>query len=178
MLGFFPLRKFGITALIFGLTLIILKWSVDSCLPRADVRRLLAIIPSPEFVCQPIRSWDNWSRAVDTRATLRSSIYRGAPGLLETDDGQPAFLLFSKDLIKLPLLLGKIPGDRVALSQLLFALFLLSFFSAVIWQWYEQLKQTAPPKEVELTPRHVKKPPPAAATEILSGFTNKPRDRR
>jgi len=144
-----PFRKFFVSLLVLFIISSALKWSVDVCLdvmPGVYHQRLFPrSLPAPKVVCDAVSKWDLWSRTRQAEVDAMRNFYNAGPGAFETDDGKPAILLFSKDLEKLPLLLRKIPGQRVPLIQVVMVMVLTSAFVAVLWEWAAQVFSGTPP---------------------------------
>ncbi len=133
----FPFRKFLYSFVVLFALLLLLKWSVDTCLPPYDgaSRIFPHDAPKPVFMCSSVTKWDFWAREKQAIRASKQNLVRNAPGALENDEGKPTKLLFSSDAIKLTVLLSKVPGERFANFQVFILIFVLSIFFGVVWQW-------------------------------------------
>jgi hypothetical protein len=89
-------------------------------------------------------------------------VYRG-PGLLENDEGEMAVILFSKDLVKLTILLDESPKNSTYLFQLFLTVLLFSLLLSMLLQYFnsalggykiarnKRVKQDAPKRDTSST---------------------------
>jgi len=135
----FPWRAFITSFGVFLILLSVMKWGVDVCLPAyPQSSKVFRSKSKPaDAICRPLMRWDLWAREKQDRASGQLSIFDDGPGLLDTDEGKPAYILFSKDLIKLTVLLSRVPKNHTAIMQLLVFSLIMAFVTTVLVQWIE-----------------------------------------
>lgn len=173
----FPTRKFGTAVFVQVLLLILLKWSVDVCLPNLDNSRVFPVaLAAPRSVCEPIRNWDLSSRARSAQSQAMRNFYNPTPSVFETEDGRPAFFIFSKDLLKLTVLLSKVPRDPFAIFQLGVVLLISSTLIALLWELGEWVVSTPVEVRPEVVP--MRSPPDATRSILPSYLTQRAYERK
>ncbi len=128
MFELFSVKKFLLVFLSITAMLVILKWGTDGCLPVHGANRLFPrVLPAPEVICRQMVRWEVWS--------LRSQpdISQTAASIVPKEENF-SVELFGSDLIRLPLLLKRIPGESYPLIAIVVANLVLSAFFAILAQ--------------------------------------------
>jgi hypothetical protein len=127
--------KIAICFLLLCCVTAALKYSVDTCLPYYAESNVFRSMPRPpDKLCSVFVNWDAYARARNAEVAAKSTWLVGSPGLFETDDRKTGILVFGKDILKFTIVLSKFPNDRLALSQVLTIIVILSIIISLFWQ--------------------------------------------
>ncbi|MCB0359789.1 MAG: hypothetical protein KDD44_09135 [Bdellovibrionales bacterium] len=167
-----PTQKIALSFVVLVLCAFTMKWFVDSCVPAVRDADLVFARDSgvPRGVCRSVRAWDLWGREKVAIVAAQQSMLQITP---EGKSAQhSAVVTLGKELLYLPLVLSRIPGDAGYLVRLIFALLFSAFIIGILLQWLQVLLQNpaAPPPTNSGTRR---RPSMAEHTILPSYFDNK-----
>ncbi len=166
MFDIFPIRKFLQCVVVFTTILLVLKWATDACLPGFGHRHLFPkMFEAPTIVCEQMVAWEIWSLERESQARNLVNWYNSGPNALVTETGRARLIIFSDDLMKLPLLLKRVPGHSYPLLVLTVFVLLASIFFSILWHCVSHLVKVSDDLDPERYPYRRRRL--TAATKVL-----------
>lgn len=134
--------KFLASILFLMFLAVVMKWSVDVCLPLHQGTHIFSSPQAPKPICEALNGWDLWAHERDAKISAQTNWYHAAPGLFENDDGNPSVFNFLKDAVKLTIVLSMVPMDMRADFQLMLLILVAGLIMAVAWEVIERVIAT------------------------------------